>query len=267
MKPGSYSQRIKGILPDFVKMIAKILLRYPNVVILPGRPSYAEDGFATIHSADFRSDPDFSNAYAAGLQTGSWAGVQWRAHIYSWFALQAYGLEGDFVECGVNRGGFARMVFDYTPLGSSTKNFYLLDTYSGFVAESLNEKEVESGIAAAYDYGECYEDVVRTFSHFPNAVIVRGRVPDTLSEVQSTRVAFLSIDMNCVEPEIAAAHHFWDLLVPGAIMLLDDYGHPRHREQKLAFDQFAREKGVKILSLPTEQAIIQKPHSGSRTLP
>jgi hypothetical protein len=73
--------------------------------------------------------------------------------------------------------------------------------------------------------------------------------------------------MNCVEPEIAAAHHFWDLLVPGAIMLLDDYGHPRHREQKLAFDQFAREKGVKILSLPTEQAIIQKPRSGSRALP
>lgn len=263
MKPRSSSQRIKGILPKFVKKIAKILLRYPNVVILPGRPSYAEDGFATIHNADFRTDPDFSHAYAVGLQTDSWAGVQWRAHVYSWFALQSYGLEGDFVECGVNRGGFARMVFDYTPIKNSRKKFYLLDTYSGLVPESLNEREVESGIAAVYNYGECYQDVVRTFSPFSNAVIVRGRVPDTLSEVGSTRVAFLSIDMNCVEPEIAAAHHFWDRLVPGAVMLLDDYGHPRHHEQKMAFDQFAREKGVKILSLPTEQAIIQKPYSGS----
>jgi O-methyltransferase len=255
----SSSKLAKNILPDFVRKIAKILLRYSNVVILPDRPSYDEDGFATIHNADFRSDPDFSRAYALGLQTGSWAGVQWRGHVYTWFALQAYGLEGDFVECGVNRGGFARMVFDYTPLKNSRKKFYLLDTYCGFVAESLNDKEVESGIPTAYDYGECYEDVVRTFSPFPNAVIVRGRVPDTLSEVKTSKVAFLSIDMNCAEPETAAANYFWDRLVPGAFMLLDDYGHPRHYEQKLAFDQFAREKGVKILSLPTEQAVIQKP--------
>lgn len=260
MKPSFFSQRMKAIIPDWLKKIAKILLRYPNVVILPNRPSYSEDGFATIHNAEFRQDLDFSRAYQLGLQTGSWKGVEWRAHIYGWFALQACGLNGDFVECGVNRGGFARFVFEYTPLKDLNRNFYLLDTYSGFAVDSLNPREVKSGIAAAYDYSECYEDVVRTFSAFPNAIIVRGRVPNTLKEVKSNRIAFLSIDMNCVEPEIAAAKYFWDILEPGAIMLLDDYGHPRHFEQKLAFDQFARDKGVKILSLPTEQAVIQKPY-------
>lgn len=260
MKLSSFSKRFKATIPVWAKKIFKILLRYPNVVILPGKPSYAEDGLATIHNADFIQDPDFSRAYLLGLQTGSWAGVKWRAHVYSWFALQAFQLKGDFVECGVNRGGFARMVFDYTPLRHSDKKFYLLDTFSGFAADSLTSRELQSGIATAYDYSECYEDVVHTFSSFPNAVIVRGRVPETLSAVRSTHVAFLSIDMNCVEPEIAAANFFWDLLVPGAVMLLDDYGHPRHREQKLAFDIFAAEKGVKILALPTEQGVILKPH-------
>jgi hypothetical protein len=253
-------------LQKLLVKLAKILLRFPNVVNLPGRPSYNEDGFAVLHNADFRLDPDFSHAYALGLQTGSWDGVQWRAHVYCWFALQAYALEGDFVECGVNRGGFARMVFDYTPISNSSQKFYLLDTYCGISADSLSDSEIKSGIADAYVYSECYEDVLQTFSSFSNAVIVRGRVPDTLLEVKSTQIAFLSIDMNCVEPEIAAANYFWEYLLPGAIMLLDDYGHPRHHEQKLAFDQFARDKGVKILSLPTQQAIIQKPlkHSCDR---
>ena len=69
----------------------------------------------------------------------------------------------------------------------------------------------------------------------------------------AAKIAFLSIDMNCVEPEIAAAQYFWDRMVPGGAMLLDDYGHPLHINQKRAFDQFAREKGVEILHLPTER--------------
>jgi hypothetical protein len=65
--------------------------------------------------------------------------------------------------------------------------------------------------------------------------------------------------MNCVEPEIQAANYFWDKLVSGAVMILDDYGFGPHIEQKKAFDIFAKEKKVEILSLPTGQAIIFKP--------
>lgn len=122
MKSNSISKLIKTVAPDWAKKICKILFRYQNVIILPDKPSYAEDGLATIHNADFIQDPEFSRAYSLGLQTGSWAGVRWRAHVYSWFALQAFQLEGDFVECGVNRGGFARMVFDYTPLSTQLRN-------------------------------------------------------------------------------------------------------------------------------------------------
>ena len=37
-------------------------------------------------------------------------------------------------------------------------------------------------------YGVCYADVVKTFSEFDNAVIIRGTVPDTLSQVPSEKV-------------------------------------------------------------------------------
>ncbi len=54
---------------------------------------------------------------------------------------------------------------------------------------------------------ECYDEVRKTFLAF-NVRIIRGAVPETLSSVDSEKIAYLSIDMNCVEPEIAAAEFF-----------------------------------------------------------
>lgn len=80
----------------------------------------------------------------------------------------------------------------------------------------------------------------------------------TLDQVKSDKISFLSIDLNCAAPEIAAAEFFWDKLVSGASIVLDDYGWAKHIVQKHAFDDFARRRGVPILSLPTGQGLIIK---------
>ncbi len=53
---------------------------------------------------------------------------------------------------------------------------------------------------------------------------MRGKVPESLATVEIERVAYLSLDMNIAYPEIEALKHFWPKLVPGAIVVLDDYG-------------------------------------------
>ena len=65
--------------------------------------------------------------------------------------------------------------------------------------------------------------------------------------------------MNCEIPEIAAAEFFWDTLVSGGVIVLDDYGWQGHIVQKHAFDLFSSRKGVQVLSLPTGQGLIFKP--------
>ena len=65
--------------------------------------------------------------------------------------------------------------------------------------------------------------------------------------------------MNAAGPEIAAANFFWDKLVPGAMVILDDYAYVGYEVQKRAFDQFSKEKNVPILSLPTGQGLFIKP--------
>ena len=135
---------------------------------------------------------------------------------------------------------------------------YLIDTYEGLVKEQISDEEKRLG-AKLDSYKECYATVRQTFSRFENAVIVRGVVPEILPEVKSQKVCYLSIDMNCAEPEIAAAEYFWDKMVSSAAMILDDYGWIGQSVQKRAFDDFAKRKNVPLLCLPTGQGLIMKP--------
>jgi O-methyltransferase len=222
---------------------------------------YNHHGLATVHNCDFITDTRFQRAYAAGVSTGSWGAVdlQWTAYIACWAADIGLRLEGDFVECGVNRGGLARTVLEFVDLPSSGKKFYLLDTFEGLLQRYISPEEERNGITPG-GYAPCYDEVVSTFSPFRDCVvIVKGPVPASLSQAVPQKVSYLSIDMNCVEPEIAAAEFYWPRMVSGSIMLLDDYGWARHEAQKKAFDRFAQQRGVLVLSLPTGQGLIVKP--------
>lgn len=84
-------------------------------------------------------------------------------------------------------------------------------------------------------------------------------VPDTLPQIDSDRIGYASIDMNCVEPEIAAVEFLWPRLLSGAIIILDDYGWKTHINQKHAWDEFAAQRNIRALSLPTGQGMLIKP--------
>ena len=83
-------------------------------------------------------------------------------------------------------------------------------------------------------------------------------MPGTLTQVAANKVAFLSIDMNCIAPEIAALNYFWDKLSKGGMIVLDDYAYVTCDLQYEAHNAWAAEKGIKILTLPTGQGLIVK---------
>src|SRR5947209_9182596 len=233
---------IRRIFPSLAEMLATLRFR-----------TYMEDGLITRHTADFLNDPKFATAYAKGKATGSWGSMnpRWRVYTACWAAAHAARLPGDFVECGVNRGGMALAIMEYVNFNSLNKKFFLLDTYCGFPRGSQPSKENLG------QYGNSYEDILRTFAPYPNAVIIRGEVPGTLKQITSEQICFLSIDMNSAEPEVAALRELWPRLVSGAIVLLDDYGGgPAHARQKQAFDTVAEQIGFQILANPTGQGII-----------
>jgi O-methyltransferase len=238
--------KLKGLLPR----------RFKESVGTLRRATYTEDGLAARRLTSFLYSEKFNAAYDAGKRTGSWGtmDLRWRVFVACWAAGHAKMIPGDFVECGVNRGGMSRAVMEYIEFGTTDKKFYLLDTYSG----------IPSGMRCAsadlpFEYSECFEAVKQTFKQFSNVRVIRGIVPQTLPEVDSKCIAYLSIDMNCAEPEIAAAEYFWDRISSGGVIVLDDYCYSEHYEiQNKAFDEFARNRNLEVLAIPTGQGLIFK---------
>lgn len=224
------------------------------------RITYSQDGLTTVHNAGFMYEDDFKSAEQAGASTGSWSNIHWRLHTVLWVAQHCKNIEGDFVECGTNKGGFARAIIEYTDFKNTNKLFYLLDTFKGLVDELLTESEIAAGKKQHFEkvYEDCYEQVKKTFSIYENVKIIQGTVPETLPLVKSDKVAFLSVDMNSLKPEIAALDYFWDKISKGGMILLDDYAYVTCELQYEAHNIWAKQKGVKILSLPTGQGLIVK---------
>ena len=247
---------LQTILPAWLRdKIKKQLFK-----ILLTNYTYKQDGIISEMNCEFINYPKFKLAYSMGKKTGSWGGdIHWRAYVACWAAQLCKFKSGDFVECGVNRGGLAMTILIYTNLFETNKKFYLLDTFNGLIESQITEREKKLGIHAK-GYSDCWYDVCNTFNSFSKTVrLVRGGIPDTLRLVDSNQIAFISIDMNCAAPEIAAAEYFWPRLVSGGIILLDDYGWPGRLVQKNSFDKFAKERNIEVLALPTGQGLIIKP--------
>ena len=227
-------------------------------------PTYEHDNL-TVHYkyVPFLDDPKFRAAYAAGSATEPLLQIEWRVAVICWAAQHGTKLEGDFVECGVNRGFFSRAVCEYVEFNALDKKFYLFDTFEGIPTEQMSDAESlkRSGQNAKnYPvYPECYEQTRATFARFRHAILVRGKVPEALSTVPIEKVAYLSIDMNIAYPERKAIEYFWPKLSSGAFVVLDDYGWRGYEEQRAAMDEFARSAGVEILALPTAQGLLIKP--------
>ncbi len=58
-------------------------------------------------------------------------GWHWRVHVGLWAAASCASLEGDFVECGVNRGFLSSAIMEHLDWDKTGKHFYLLDTFNG----------------------------------------------------------------------------------------------------------------------------------------
>jgi hypothetical protein len=234
------------------------------------RPIYDQDSLFTVHNHDFMNDQRFIAAYDRGLKScdpkhilirgGKKHQIHWRVHVVLWAASQVLDLDGDYVECGVDRGVLSSAIMHWLDWNSLHKRFFLFDTFCGIDPVHLNEAEKKSGRFEFSErtYFDCFENVKRNFSTFKNVHLIKGSVPASLEQADIKKVSYLSIDMNNAKPEIEAANYFWDKLVSGAIVVLDDYAYVGYDSQKHAFDQFAKTKNISILSLPTGQGLIIK---------
>lgn len=62
--------------------------------------------------------------------------------------------------------------------------------------------------------------------------------------------------MNSAPGELAALNAIEDRLVPGAVIMLDDFGAIPYRAQHIAETEWFQKRGRYVLELPTSQGMV-----------
>lgn len=208
----------------------------------------------------FMSEKKFSDAWEKAVEANkpAWGGrtqdIRWRAHTAVWAARHGLALEGDFVECGVFLGYLSITICHCLGFEEIPKKFYLFDTFEGIPDDGREQTRNQNK-----PYFDCYEIAERNFSDFQNVVLVKGKLPETLSLVDMHKIAYLSMDLNHAVYEREVIEELWCKVESSAVILIDDYAFHRHEEQYEMWNEFAGSKGCSILTMPTGAGVLIKP--------
>jgi len=132
---------------------------------------------------------------------------------------------GDFVECGVYNGGSAATFA--LGLKKIADKIWLYDSFAGLPMPcDIDQREAFNFV------GECLgsEEKVHqamAISGFPkNRIIIRkGLFKDTFLLELPQKVSLLHIDSDWHESVLLCLNTFYDKVVEGGVILLDDFGH------------------------------------------
>jgi len=92
-----------------------------------------------------------------------------------------------------------------------------------------------------------------------NFVFNKGYVPESFSHSRNPEsLAWIHIDLNSSIPTIASLDYFWDRLLPGGLVLLDDFAWPGYEDTRTEVEKWCERQGLDILQFPTGQALITK---------
>jgi hypothetical protein len=170
-------------------------------------------------------------------------------------------IEGDVVECGVWKGG-SMMISALTLLsaGEVRPMLHLFDTYEGMTAptaadrssllaatatELLANSSKSAQVWARSPLDEVRRNLASTGYPSDRMRFVKGRVEDTLPSEAPDKISLLRLDTDWYESTKHELVHLFPRLVPGGVLIIDDYGH--WAGSKKAVDEYIAEQGIALL--------------------
>ncbi|MCC6574755.1 MAG: class I SAM-dependent methyltransferase [Planctomycetes bacterium] len=177
-------------------------------------------------------------------------------------------IPGDIVECGVWKGG-SMMVITRTLLNLKVRDrrLHLFDTFEGMSTPTKSDVSIEGHDAIRMfaetkledregsEWCRSQLDDVRAAvesTGYPKDKItyVKGKVEDTLPAAAPKRIALLRLDTDWYESTLAEMDHLFTRLVPGGVLIIDDYLYWRGARQ--AVDEYIKREKVRIFLSPVD---------------
>lgn len=175
--------------------------------------------------------------------------------------LTRHEIPGALVECGVWRGGsMMAAALTLQHLGAATRELYLFDTYEGMPPPTEVDRDASGASAASLlhrtprDQRSVWaiaglEDVQANMATtgYPSGYIhyVPGQVESTIPAQAPEQIALLRLDTDWYESTQHELRHLVPRMAPGAVLIIDDYGH--WQGARKAVDEYLQETDLRVL--------------------
>ncbi len=171
-------------------------------------------------------------------------------------SVAARGIGGDTVECGVRYGKSSYFVLN--ALAEPNRLHHLCDSFEGL--SQPTGADAETGARReGWRPGDLAADEVMVreqLKEFAQCRFHRGWIPDCFVGLEANQFALVHVDVDLYEPTLAAFEFFYPRLVPGAVMICDDYGFASCPGARRAVDEFFAGRADVPIELPSGQALI-----------
>ena len=178
-----------------------------------------------------------------------------RAHLFQ----KITSIPGAIIEAGVFKGAgwffWLKMIDIY--LRDQGRWVYGFDTFEGFSTKLLDYEKLsaKSFVNEAAFLGASPEQLeeLANASGFQNGKLIKGEVrntiPDFCHKNKGLRIALVNLDFDTYEGTKIALNYFGEMISPGGIIILDEYGKPGWGESQ-AVDEFLSETPWQMKSVP-----------------
>jgi O-methyltransferase len=138
--------------------------------------------------------------------------------------VNSQNIEGDFVECGVYKGGSAAILSKHL---SKTRKLWLYDSFEG-----MPETTEKDGKSAQDFVGDCVGSVeeVREVMQLVSTskeqyILKKGWFSETFCEELPKQIAILHCDADWYDSVTLVLETFYKLIPDGGCVILDDFGY------------------------------------------
>jgi O-methyltransferase len=150
------------------------------------------------------------------------------------YAEETKSLPGCVAEFGVYRGG----ALERLAIIFNDKKIFGFDTFNGMPEASPVDKHRKG------DFRDVsFEHILSHFNqHYPHVSLIKGFFPDSISQIDgNSTYCFVHLDADLYSSTKSGLNYFIPRLVPGGIMVLDDYGWVDCPGVKIAVEEFLSE--------------------------
>jgi hypothetical protein len=160
----------------------------------------------------------------------------------------ASGLDGAMAEAGVLMGGSARLI----AAAKSAAPLHLFDVFETLQGGDAPRTALGAHFGGVHGTLAAVEDLLAPFAGIS---FHPGIFPHSAAGLEDLRFSFVHLDLDLPEGTRAALEFFYPRLLPGGILLGDDYADPGVRE---TFESFFGGTPETLIALPWSQGMIVK---------